>query len=72
MSKAKQVASQRAGRRSVGAAISRLSQYVVHNRGYYSIWVGLTLLYAGTFLMVPLLTGRTIGAIERGDDLRVP
>jgi len=66
MSIAGQIAAQRVGRSSVRAAIARLSSYIANNRGYYAIWSVITLAYVATFLIVPDLTGRTVGAIEGG------
>ncbi len=65
MSGAEQIAAQRAGRSSVRAAIARLARYIARNRGYYAIWSLIMLGYVATFLIVPELTGRTVGAIER-------
>jgi ATP-binding cassette subfamily B multidrug efflux pump len=67
VSSAEQIAAQRAGRSSVRAAIARLSKYIASNRRYYSIWSVITLCYVATFLIVPELTGRTVGAIENGE-----
>ncbi|MCH8891625.1 MAG: ATP-binding cassette domain-containing protein, partial [Myxococcales bacterium] len=67
MSSAEQIADQRAGRSSVRAAIGRLSKYIASNRTYYAIWSVITLAYVATFLIIPELTGRTVGAIEAGD-----
>lgn len=64
MSGAERISAQRAGRSSVSAAIARLSKYIGTNRRYYAIWSVITLGYVATFLIVPELTGRTIGAIE--------
>ncbi|HXV36960.1 MAG TPA: ABC transporter ATP-binding protein [Myxococcota bacterium] len=66
MSTAAPIAAQRAGRSSARAAIARLSVYVARSRAFYAIWVAVTLAYVATFLIVPELTGRTVGAIERG------
>jgi ATP-binding cassette subfamily B protein len=66
MNGADQIAATREGRGSVGAALARLTQYVVANRGYYTVWSLLTLGYVGTFLAVPLLIGRTVEAIGEG------
>lgn len=63
MSEAGQIAALRAGRSSVGAALARLSQYIQANRRYYVVWSLITLGYVGTFLAVPLLTGRVVEAI---------
>jgi ATP-binding cassette subfamily B protein len=67
VSSAEQIAAQRAGRSSVRAAIARLSKYIATNRTYYAIWSVITLGYVATFLLVPELTGRTVGAIEDGE-----
>ena len=67
MSGAEQIAAERAGRSSVRAAIARLAKYIARNRRYYAIWSVITLAYVATFLIVPKLTGRTVGAIEAGD-----
>jgi ATP-binding cassette subfamily B protein len=67
MSSAEQIAAQRAGRSSVRAAIVRLSKYIASNRRYYAVWSMIMLGYAATFLIVPELTGRTVGAIESGE-----
>jgi ATP-binding cassette subfamily B multidrug efflux pump len=67
MNRAGRIAAVRAGRSSVRAAIARLNQYIVSNRTYYAVWSVITLGYVGTFLAVPMLTGRTVGAIERGE-----
>ena len=67
MSGAERIAAQRAGRSSVNAAIARLAKYIARNRRYYAIWSVITLAYVATFLIVPELTGRTVGAIEAGD-----
>jgi ATP-binding cassette subfamily B protein len=67
VSSAEQIAAQRAGRSSVRAAIARLSKYIASNRRYYAVWSVITLSYAATFLIVPKLTGRTVGAIESGE-----
>jgi len=66
MSDAEWIAAQRAGRSSVRAAIARLSVYVARNRAYYAIWSLITLGYVATFLILPKLTGRTVGVIEGG------
>ena len=66
MNRAQQIAALRAGRSSVRAAIARLNDYIVSNRTYYAVWSVITLGYVGTFLAVPVLTGRTVGAIEQG------
>jgi len=66
MSDAERIAAQRAGRSSVRAAISRLSGYVARNRAYYALWSIITLGYVATFLILPKLTGRTVGVIEGG------
>jgi len=67
VSSAEQIAAQRAGRSSVRAAIARLSRYIASNRGYYAIWSMIMLGYVASFLIVPKLTGRTVGAIESGE-----
>ncbi len=67
MSSAEQIAAQRAGRSSVRAAIARLSKYIASNRRYYAIWSVIALAYVATFLIVPKLTGQTVGAIENGE-----
>jgi len=67
VSSAEQIAAQRAGRSSVRAAIARLSKYIASNRGYYAIWSAIALGYIATFLIIPKLTGRTVGAIENGE-----
>jgi ATP-binding cassette subfamily B protein len=51
----------------VRAAIVRLSKYIASNRRYYAVWSMIMLGYAATFLIVPELTGRTVGAIESGE-----
>jgi ATP-binding cassette subfamily B multidrug efflux pump len=66
MTAAEGIAAQRAGRSSVRAAIARLSGYVASNRSYYALWSLITLGYVATFLIVPKLTGTTVGAIEDG------
>jgi len=66
MTAAEWIAAQRAGRSSVRAAIARLSGYVASNRSYYALWSLITLGYVATFLIVPKLTGTTVGAIEDG------
>ncbi len=66
MSDAGWIAAQRAGRSSVRAAIARLSGYVARNRAYYALWSLITLGYVATFLILPKLTGRTVGVIEGG------
>ena len=63
MSGAGQIAALREGRSSVGAALARLSQYILSNRRYYTLWSLITLGYVGTFLAVPLLTGQVVEAI---------
>jgi len=63
---AAEIARLRAGRSSGRAAVARLGQYVRRNRGYYAGWAVIALAYAGTFVAVPWLTGRTIDAIESG------
>jgi ATP-binding cassette subfamily B multidrug efflux pump len=67
VSSAEQIAAQRAGRSSVRAAVARLSKYIASNRRYYTVWSVITLGYVATFLIVPKLTGRTVGAIETGE-----
>ncbi len=67
MSSAEQIAAQRAGRSSASAAIARLSEYIARSRTYYAIWSVITLGYVATFLIVPEVTGRTVGAIENGE-----
>jgi len=67
VSSAEQIAAQRAGRSSVRAAIARLSKYISSNRTYYAIWSAFALGYIATFLIIPKLTGRTVGAIENGE-----
>jgi ATP-binding cassette subfamily B protein len=67
MSSAERIAAQRGGRSSARAAIARLAKYIARNRRYYAIWSVITLAYVATFLIVPKLTGRTVGAIEAGD-----
>jgi ATP-binding cassette subfamily B protein len=67
VSSAEQIAAQRAGRSSVRAAIARLSKYIASNRSYYAIWSVIALAYVATFLIVPRLTGQTVGAIENGE-----
>ncbi len=67
MSAEQQIAAQRAGRGSVRAAVARLSGYVARSRSYYLIWSAFTLAYVATFLIVPELTGRTVGAIQNGE-----
>jgi ATP-binding cassette subfamily B multidrug efflux pump len=64
MSGAGDIAALRAGRSSVGAALARLAQYIRSNRRYYVVWSLITLGYVGTFLAVPLLTGRVVEAIS--------
>ncbi len=71
MSSAEQIAAQRAGRGSVRAAIVRLSKYIASNPSYYAIWSAITLAYVATFLIVPELTGRIVGAIENGEPAEV-
>jgi ATP-binding cassette subfamily B protein len=51
----------------VRAAIARLAKYIARNRRYYAIWSVITLAYVATALIVPYLTGSTVGAIEAGD-----
>ena len=68
MNGAHQIAALRYGRSSVRAAIARLAHYIASNRSYYTVWSVITLGYVGTFLAVPLLTGRTVAAIEEGRD----
>jgi len=63
---AAEIARVRAGRSSGRAAVARLGQYVRRNGGYYAGWAVIALAYAGTFVAVPWLTGRTIDAIEAG------
>jgi ATP-binding cassette subfamily B protein len=67
VSSAEEIAAQRAGRSSVRAAIARLSKYIASNRRYYAVWSMIMLGYVATFLIVPELTGRTVGAIENGE-----
>jgi ATP-binding cassette subfamily B protein len=67
MSGAERIAAQRGGRSSVRAAIARLAKYIARNRRYYAIWSVITLAYVATALIVPYLTGSTVGAIEAGD-----
>jgi len=67
VSSAEQIAAQRAGRSSVRAALARLSGYIASNHRYYTVWSVITLGYVATFLIVPKLTGRTVGAIENGE-----
>jgi len=64
MSAATEVARTREGRSSVRAALARLWQYVLRNRGYYAVWAVLTLGYSAAFLGVPILSGRTVRAAE--------
>jgi ATP-binding cassette subfamily B multidrug efflux pump len=71
MNRARRIAALRADRSSVRAAIARLNQYIVSNRTYYAVWSIITLGYVGTFLAVPVLTGRTVGAIEQGEPVDV-
>ncbi len=71
MNRARRIAALRAGRSSVRAAIARLNYYIVSNRTYYAVWSVITLGYVGTFLAVPMLTGRTVGAIEQGESADV-
>ena len=71
MSSAEQIAAQRAGRSSASAAIARLSEYIARSRSYYVTWSVITLGYVATFLIVPELTGRTVGAIESGEPAEV-
>jgi len=67
MSSAERIAIQRAGRSSVRAAIARLSGYIARSRAYYAIWSVTMLAYVAAFLLVPELTGRTVGAITNGE-----
>jgi ABC-type multidrug transport system fused ATPase/permease subunit len=67
MNSAEQIAAQRAGRSSVRAAIARLSGYIARSRTYYAIWSVFMLAYVAAFLLVPELTGRTVGAIKDGE-----
>jgi len=64
VSAAGQIAEMRRGRSSVGAALARLSEYIRSNGRYYAVWSLITLGYVGTFLAVPLLTGRVVEAIS--------
>jgi ATP-binding cassette subfamily B protein len=64
MSSAADVAALREGKSSARAAIARLATYVRRNRGYYLVWAAITLGYVGAFLATPILTRRTVEAIE--------
>ncbi len=55
MTSAADVAAQREGRGSVGAALARLWVYVKRNRRAYLLGTVVTLGYTATFVAVPLL-----------------
>jgi len=52
-----------AGARS---AFRRLLSYVSRNRGYYAVAVASILAYVGGFVVIPLLVGWAIAAVEQG------
>jgi ATP-binding cassette subfamily B protein len=66
LSTAAEITRLRAGRSSARAAVVRLWGYIRRNARYYAGWTAITLGYAGTFLAVPILTGRTVEAIRAG------
>ena len=71
MNTAEQIDAQRAGRSSVRAASARLYGYIARSRTYYAIWSVSMLAYVAAFLLVPELTGRTVGAIKDGEPTAV-
>ena len=54
---------------SVAHAVRRLFVYIRRHPVYYSVWTLLTLGYSAGFLLIPILVGRVITAID--DDLAV-
>jgi ATP-binding cassette subfamily B protein len=64
MTTAADVAALRRGKSSARAAIARLATYVRANRGYYLMWAAITLGYVAAFLATPVLTRRTVDAME--------
>ena len=51
---------------SVGHALRRLSVYVRRNGRYYAVWSLITLAYTASFIAIPVLVGRVIGAMVEG------
>lgn len=60
------VAALRRGRSPARAAIARLGGYVRASGSYYAVWAAITLGYVAAFLATPVLTRRTVEAIEAG------
>jgi ATP-binding cassette subfamily B protein len=48
------------------SALRRLVGYVNRNRGYYGIWMVVTLGYVAGFVAVPMLVGWCVGAVAEG------
>jgi len=48
------------------SALRRLAGYVNRNRGYYAVWVVVTLGYVAGFVAVPMLVGWCVGAVAEG------
>ncbi len=48
------------------SALRRLARYVGRNRGYYAVWVLVTLGYVAGFVAVPMLVGWSVGAVAEG------
>jgi ATP-binding cassette subfamily B multidrug efflux pump len=48
------------------SALRRLAGYIGRNRGYYAIWVVITLGYVAGFVAVPMLVGWSVEAIAEG------
>ena len=54
---------------TVRHAVRRLFVYIRRHPVYYSVWTVLTLGYSAGFLVIPILVGRVIGAINLGMDV---
>jgi len=54
------------GEGPVRHALRRLSFYVLRNRWYYGVWAVLVLAYVGSFVLFPILVGRTVTAAIAG------
>ncbi len=48
------------------SAMRRLAHYVNRNRGYYAVWMLVTLGYVAGFVAVPMLVGWCVGAVAEG------
>jgi len=48
------------------SALRRLARYVGRNRGYYGVWLVVTLGYVAGFVAVPMLVGWCVGAVAAG------